>query len=150
MYNTIYGPITSLAQATGGRFALGIEYLETLFSHTGFTELRLRCFKPWHGRTAHFVVSGDYLAKALFQSIVTHGSCDPVRFLADDNSVFGSVTCDRYKLGFNNQNVGLYYLFICDSHHNFGFQLALNSFECDDRVTQAGSSQAGTWQYYVR
>ena len=29
MDNTIYGPITSLAQATGGRFALGVEYLET-------------------------------------------------------------------------------------------------------------------------
>ena len=156
MYDTIVdkgkgiGKISALAEATGGRFVLSKLFIGTLFSYTGFTELRIRCFKPWHGRTAHFVLSGEPLANALFRSTVTHGSCAPIRFLPGDDSNFSRVTCDRIRLGFNNQNVEIYYLLICDRLHEFVFQLQRNHFDCDDSVVQSGSTLAGSWQYYVR
>ena len=68
MYDTVVkgnGQLSSLSEAPGGRFLLSSALLGTLSEYTGFKELRVRCFKPWHGRTMHVVMKGDYVLKSL-------------------------------------------------------------------------------------
>ena len=158
LYNTVVagdGQISSLSKTPGGRFVLSSALIGTLSAYTGFKELRVRCFKPWHGRTAHFIMKGDYLMKALMQSTTTNtGLCGDgeMRFLSDDNSVTRSSGCSRFGCGLNQEEVGLYDHLIWDHEaHKFAYQLRSDRFECDDNInTQAGSTQAGNWQYYVR
>ena len=105
LYDTVVNgdcQISSLSEAPGGRFLLISALFGTLSEYTGFKEVRVRCFKPWHGRTAHFVMKGEYLKKTLFQSAHTVGICghDAIRFLPDDNSVSRSVACNNLKSGY--------------------------------------------------
>ena len=153
LYDTVVngnGQISSLSEAPGGRFLLSSALLGRLSEYTGFKEVRVRCFKPWHGRTAHFVMKGEYLMKALFQSAHIGGICghDAIRFLPDDNSVAGSLQCTLLKSGYGGSlNIYSNLLWATDT---MVFHLVQNRFECDDYILQSGFQQAGTWQYYIR
>ena len=158
MYNTVVkgnGQLSSLSEAPGGRFLLNSTLLGTLSEYTGFKELRIRCFKPWHGRTVHVVMKGDYVLKALTQSTVTHGLCGDgqLRFLSDDNSVLSLADCQSINCGWVQSAVGIYdHLLYFENGDLMSFVHVNNAdrMECDDRIFNSGFEQAGSWTFYVR
>lgn len=85
--------LNTIANATGGRFLLNSALMKTLVKYRGFKELRVRYFKPWHGRTVDVDMKGDYLMKALIQSIQKHGLCgyNEIRFLLADTSAISTL-----------------------------------------------------------
>ena len=102
--------ISSLAEATGGRFLLNHGLIGTLANYTGFKELRVRCSKPWHGRTEDVVLKGEYLLKALTQFAPKHGFCgqNEIRFLSEDTSTLSTTDCTRLRTGLTADHFGVY------------------------------------------
>jgi len=153
--NTIFdsnnGRLSDISKASEGRFLLDTIQYGTLAEHTGFKELRVRCFKPWHGRSGHFVMKGDSLRKMLFQSSVIAGLCgnNMFRFLADDTSVAKSTDCSQLRSKqIQPSSVYNHLLWVADTAV---YQLDPRPrFECDDWIVQSGFTQIGSWQFYVR
>ena len=146
------GQISSLAEATGGRFLLNSALIGKLAQYTGFKELRVRCFKPWHGRTVDLVMRGDFLMKMLTQSTPKNGLCgeNEVRFLPDDTSALSTGNCAHLRSGYNTAHVGVYnhLLWVYYGPH---LHLYLSTrMECDDRDNDSGFKINGSWTYYVR
>ena len=146
------GQISHLAEATGGRFLLNNALVGTLANYIGFKELRIRCFKPWHGRTVSAILKGEYLMKMLTQSTPKHGLCgdNEVRFLPDDTSIISSQDCANVWSGYDTNHVGLYdhLLLVYGTRH-----IHLHSktrFECDDHVYNSDFTLNGSWTYFVR
>ena len=157
MFNTVVqgnGQLSSLSKAPVGRFLLSSALLGTLAEYTGFKELRVRCFKPWHSRTVHVVMKGDYIVKALTQSIATHELCGDgqLRFLSDDNSRISLFSCTLIHCGFSSSYVGIYNHLLFSSgppYSHVQFREA-SRMECDDKGSENGFKSAGSWNYYVR
>ena len=141
------GQISNLAEATKGRFLLNNALVGTLAKYTGFKELRIRCFKPWHGRTVSVILKAEYLIKMLPK----HGLCgdNEIRFLLDDTSYLSSVNCAQMKTGYNVNSFGLYnhILYMYHAHVNLHVK---SRFECDDYIQQSGFTLNGSWIYFVR
>ena len=153
LYDTVVasdGKISALSKTPGGRFLLSNENLRTMSEYTEFKELRVRCFKPCHGRTAHIVLKGDYLMKYIFQGVVTRpitGPNEKLRFLSDDNSIASN---NNNAANCGVLNWGGIYNHLLWSHNLFHFQLIKDRFECDDYFLSNGFKNSGDWQYYVR
>ena len=156
MFNTVVngnGQITSLSEATKGRFLISedVSVLQTLLKFAGFTELRVRCFKPWHGRTFHGIFKGESLMKKMFQLESTSGLCSSngnkeIRMMADDNSLFRESTCENLHIGYGtNPPFYRFMLFVFATAH-----VSLYNMECDDWTNNDGFTTSGDWQFYVR
>lgn len=146
------GQISSIAEATGGRFLLNSGLMGTLAKYTGFKELRIRCFKPWHDRTVDVVMKGDYLINVLTQSSTKHGLCgdDELRFLPDDMSNLRTRNCSEVNSGYSLNHVGLYNHFLySDAGEHIHFRSSTR-MECDDFVHSPSYENCGSWTYYVR
>ena len=146
------GQISSLAEATGGRFLLSSALIGTLAQYTGFKELRVRCFKPWHGRIVDLVMSGDFLMKMLTQSTPKFGLCGDkeIRFLPDDTSNIRTRNCEELNSGYSPNHVGVYNHLVFKSAGEHIHLFHSTRMECDDKDTDAGFKINGSWTYYVR
>ena len=158
MLNTVVkgnGQIASLSEATKGRFLISedVSVLRKLLEFTSFAELRLRCFKPSHGRTFHGIFNGESLMKKMFELQNTYGLCGSngnkeVRIMADDTSIIGASTCDRICIGYGT-NPSFYDHLIWVNGVG-SMVLKENRFECDDFFLNDGFKMTGDWQFYVR
>ena len=146
------GQISSLAEATGGRFLLNSALIGTLAEYTGFKELRVRCFKPWHGRTVDIVMKGDFLMKMLTQFTPKNGLCgdNEISFLPDDTSNLSSGNCAHLRSGFSMEHVGVYDHLLFKIHEQHLHLFGSRRMECDDQYIDAGFNINGSWTYYVR
>ena len=150
------GQISSLSEATKGRFFISDEFetLRTLFEYTGFNELRIRCFKPWHGRTVHSIMKGDWVVSRMLEGNHYYGMCasdgKEVRFLHDDTSLMKTSDCTSIRTGWSSSLNRLYQnsLWVYGKYHVL-FQNE-DRFECDDKFNNEGSQFPGNWQFYVR
>ena len=144
------GRISDVSKARQGRFLLHSSQYRTLADHTGFNELRVRCFKPWHGRTGHFIIKGDYMTRIVLQSTKVIGMCEDngVRFLEDDISIIKTRHCSQWRSKYH-PNTPLYdHLFWVGGSPVYLLRHA--RFECDDWGAQQGFTQTGSWQFFVR
>uniref|UniRef100_A0A7M5WQ49 Uncharacterized protein n=2 Tax=Clytia hemisphaerica TaxID=252671 RepID=A0A7M5WQ49_9CNID len=55
--------ITDLQNAPNSQFMLDPLALQSLFNDEGYSELRIKCYKPWHGRTLDVVLYGEKIHK---------------------------------------------------------------------------------------
>ena len=150
------GQIASLSEATKGRFTISddVSILQTLLKFTRFTELRVRCFKPWHGRTFHGILKGDSLMNKMFRIKATEGLCgshgkEKVRLLAGDTSIIGARACENQRTGYLADRSFYNHLFYVDSVSNVAIS-SNTRFECDDIYYFGGFKTSGDWQFYVR
>ena len=121
-----------------------------------FKEVRLYCYKPYHGRTIHTVVKSQAVINA-YTTINTNGQIiymekqQDYRLLADDTSRIGKES--RITVGYQNvADYGLYnhgYYIVSKGH----FQIYdSDRMECDDNsyVLNEFEKYAGTWQVFIR
>eukprot|EP00111_Clytia_hemisphaerica_P022968 TCONS_00067604-protein len=78
--------ISKLNQIQNGKFMLSNSDIRSLFKNRGYTEVRVKCFKPYHGRTLHVKFSGNVVYKWLVNRERTLGVCGSAQFFGDDNS----------------------------------------------------------------
>ena len=117
----------------------------TLAKYTEFKELRIRCFKQWHGRTVSAILKAEYLIKKLPKL----GLCGEIRFLPDDTSYLGSGNCAEMRTGYTVNDFGI------DNHvlyliHKLVTLNKKSRFECDDHYQLYGYTRNGSWIYFVR
>ena len=158
MFNNVVngnGQISSLSEATKGRFLISDEFeiLRTLFEYTGFKELRIRCFKPWHGRTIHSIMKGDWVVKRMSEGEHSYGLCasngKEVRFLHDDTSLMKTFDCASFRTGSPNMNK-LYANTFWINAETHVMLVSQNRFDCDDHPHEEGYQLTGNWQFHVR
>ena len=123
--------------------------LQNLFNEEGFSELRIKCYKLWHGRTLHVVLSGDKIHQWVDKKQHYYGVCGDVRFLSDDNSQISHMPCQRYRIGYS---IYLYYRFTFWIHSttHVGFDKNGNRCDCDDKIVDSNYERIGEWQFYIR
>ncbi|XP_066929606.1 uncharacterized protein [Clytia hemisphaerica] len=142
-------PITDLQNAPNSQFMLDPLALQRLFNDEGYSELRIKCYKPWHGRTLDVVLYGEKIHKYVNSEAWTVGGCDAVRFLPGDNSSMFLSPCADYRIGSGEY---LFYQFpfwvFADNHVTISKPLA--RYECDDYKNWNGYSPIGNWQFYIR
>ena len=148
-----HGQISSLSEATGGRFLISqnLLVLQTLHEYTDFKELRIRCYKPWHGRTVHAILKGDGIMQKILTQKSKSGICDPgeIRFLEDDTSKLKTENCNNLIIGYPGYTLPLYdHVFA--SFSELHVVLTSSRLECDDFDVETGYRTSGTWQFYVR
>eukprot|EP00111_Clytia_hemisphaerica_P019709 TCONS_00058171-protein len=136
------GKISQLQNVQSGQFLLETTALSTLQQYIGFTEFRIKCFKPGHGRTLSVVLSGIQIMSYLLDPLNTvyTGHCGASRFLPDDSSVIGATNCQHTKTGYVG-HTEIYSLPFYIAYHD----VWLYHFRCDDY-----SGTLGTWEFYLR
>ena len=140
------GEITNLRTVSTGRYLLKRESFQQLRTFTEYTEIRLTCHKPSHGRTVDLSIT---LANHVYNFI----RGQPSRFnycgtsfkkLEDDTSMLlSSTTCSGF---ISSQTFGggieTAIFFVPARYH---ILLTSSRIECDDMMTSPGR-----WAYYVR
>ena len=148
-----HGQISSLSEATGGRFLISqnLLVLQTLHEYTDFKELRIRCYKPWHGRTVHAILKGDGIMQKILKRKSKSGICNPgeIRFLEDDTSKMKTETCNNLLIGFVGHTLPLYDHVLASLSH-LHVVLTSSRLDCNDIDSELGHTKQGTWQFYVR
>ena len=141
--------IRELHKVSGGKLLLEDASISALHKFTGYSELRIFCYKPSHGRTVDVAITLDEEIFEMMQGIVSGNTFDycskTYKKLENDNSLLLSQSCGNLNgdnrgsvfTGFNGAVIfkGFYY-------HIF---LINGRTECDDWI-----SSSGTWAYYVR
>ena len=143
--------LSQLQNIQSGRVLLHHDLLQSLFVNNGYTELRIKCYKPWHGRTLHTILHGDKIDKYIKKESTYNGICGNVRFLPDDNSVMSTANCEDLRMGHS------YYGHKYYNHVIFEYgvgQVILHKadsrYECDDWEQNAGYQEPGNWLFYIR
>ena len=158
-YDTYIANPTSLHQiqpSQNGQFLLNHDDVQTLFKNHGYSELRVKCFKPWHGRTLDAVLYGSKTYQFINRDqSETEGMCGNVRFLENDNSVISTEPCDKQIIGIDweEQHPGILYydhtLWARDIGHVI-LHKVYGRFECDDWNMQTNYQATGNWQFFIR
>lgn len=140
-------PISQLWKTQNGRFLLGYRLLSQIHSYTGFNEVRVWCYKPWHGRVFHAILSGSLVNHVLGKTGSTYDHCKDARFLSDDTSQLGQTKCSDLKTGFGPPHIYHHLLFKYPNHVQI---VAADRFECDDYINAEGYQNTGQWLFYLR
>lgn len=133
-----------------GSVALAEITLDTIKNK--FKEVRLYCYKPYHGKTIHTIIKSQQAINA-YTTINTNGNIiymkkhQDYRLLADDTSSIGiqsGITVGKENLAdYGLYNHGYY---ITSIGH---FQIyEPDRMQCDD--TMYLEKYAGTWQVFIR
>ncbi|XP_066918516.1 uncharacterized protein [Clytia hemisphaerica] len=153
--------LNQLNNIQSGRFLLASDELKKLFTNGGYTELRVKCFKPYHGRTLHAAITGTksltYLrGKGVVRGDGGHcqgshcGLCGEVRFLADDTSIMGQRNCSQLGMGMEITTSLYDHAFFVWGERHWSFlnkhEDGFVRFECDDFSADFN----GEWMVYVR
>ena len=134
----------------------GKRYLD-LQSIIGFTEYRVYCTKPYHGRTNHAKFSNtnsyslpliNFTAEESY-STPSPNLCNALVYMEDDNSRTRTFPCNGLRTFQNPISYRLYrniWFFNAATYVN-----AIDVPECDDYIHRdPGFKNSGTWMYYVR
>ena len=113
-----------------------------------FTEIRLVCTKPWHGRQIDIVLMeplvDELMIASAAQRILVRGT--DYRPLQGDNSNMMSTSQDIIKV--DRGYLYKYPIYVHDTFHVSIFDD--NRMECDDYFGDPGFSSVGNWQYFIR
>ena len=142
--------LQSLVKVKTGAYVLGLsttkEFRNLINYH--FTEIRIVCTKPWHGRRVDGVLTGQLVDDLLNRSSYGAIPSGDYHYLTGDTSwLFNTASTEiRHKVELATP----YYfpIYLHDKSH-VSIQNA-DRIECDDILTDAGFQKIGTWQYYIR
>ena len=130
----------------GQNSVLSTAGLRQLMNEQPFTQIRVWCTKPWHGRVVDIVL----INKANLNALLWIGTTTEklykgsgYKFLADDTSLLSSVNeltkgtdlYDHFVYSYGLSHVQIY---------------SWDRMECDDDKANAGFKRTGSWVYYVR
>ena len=150
VYNTyIENPsltIPRLNEVTTGKFMLTPKEMRNLLNVSGYTEIRIRCFKPAHNRTIDSVVYGESTINKFITETQLNGMCSKIRFLVDDNSMLKSFyEADCNNLRMRNKDVYWnHFVYKAPSH----IILDKWRWECDDN--KHTNDLRGNWMFFIR
>ena len=128
-------------------------YLKSIIS---FTEYRVYCTKPYHGRTNHAKFSNTKAPSSLLFNYVTKDSskelsnlCNVLAYMPDDTSRTRVLDCSSVKPIYNNDQRMYHGLWFCAGQ--IRLTISHNSLlDCDDHRNEPGYNLYGTWMFYVR
>ena len=90
--------ITKLGETQNGKFMLDHQKFVEFFQNRGYTEFRVYCHKPGHGRTFHAVLNGEFITRRFINRVLhLKNLCGSIRFLSDDNSILANEDCQDYE-----------------------------------------------------
>ena len=133
-------------------FLLNPTDVRDLFKTKGYTEIRVKCYKNYQGKTLHVVMSGDKVTNFLGNDIKSVGLCGHLRFLAGDTSSASSWNCNSLSIGYaHHTNAPYYSNLIMSNNIHINFEKGSGRYECDDNTWGQNPKQvAGTWEFYIR
>ena len=147
-YIDTQAPSSQLQNIQDGKFMLDEQVVKRLFTDYGYTEVRLKCFKQWHGRTLHVILSGEKMVKYMKkEGLPGTGACKDINFLEDDTSLMGQSDCSSLEIGLSGDPYHYHLIWKAQAYH---VMLTSSRFECDDDATNAGYTHAGSWLFFVR
>ena len=137
-------------------FLLDGNTFSNLKSLIGFTEYRVFCHKPYHGRTNHakFSSSNAY-SSPLFNYATTGGSikpsnlCNALVYMPDDNSLAKTLDCTSLKPATVGLDQRLYHFIWYISGKTHVTAWSNSRMDCDD-YSESGYNNYGTWLFYVK
>ena len=122
----------------------------------GFTEFRVFCTKPYHGRVQHALFNNTLnQGRKLFNYVVHDGErpnniCDKVKFLPDDTSMLAkNYPCSEVSPRVHGPTNHRLYKAILGKISLSLVTLETARCDCDDYF-HATNERSGTWLYYVR
>lgn len=142
---TKQGEIAELNTVSTGKYLLKRSSFEELRTRTKYTEIRLKCHKPSHGRTVDLAITLDTL---IYDFIRGQGSifnyCGiTFKKLDDDTSNMLKNPCYLlYSSTTFDAGIETAIIYVSPFYH---ILLSSSRIECDDSV-----SSPGLWAYYVR
>ena len=151
-----------LSNVVGGRYLLSTNGINQLSTAYNFTQIRIRCSKPYHGRTLDIVTTttskGTFARDWLLRrrsEYLKPPSCGSYERLPQDTSYLGG-HCedweDSAKDGVWNYN-HLYYYPMEAFDGNVWHEVSLlgDRYDwCDDDDDHPHYSNVGKWSYFIR
>ncbi|XP_066929790.1 uncharacterized protein [Clytia hemisphaerica] len=143
--------LSDLHNVQGGEFLLKVALLTDLQTYTGFTEVRVMCYKTGHKRKVHAIVYGEQVMQMIVGVSYFHGYCQQIRFLSDDtSSLRQNYGCSDLRGGYWNEK-SLYERVIWVYSGPLVWLTSDGArAECDDISYLGGFSKYGQFQFYVR
>ena len=135
-----------------GAFALSEQTLSTI--RTTFSEIRMKCSKPYHGRTIDIAINNAQVIDSLFlnsTSAEQQQICQNTDFylLQADNSHIGQVSCPFSGLpNFVTAKLYNHGYFTYHTQHFHIYQP--DRMDCDDFPRDHHRPYVGNWQYFIR
>ena len=140
------GQIKDLHKAAEGKFILESQSFAVLRDYTQYSEIRLFCYKPSHGRTVDIAITLDDQIYNFIQGVAsTFNYCGKsYRKLEDDNSLLSNTPCNEIISHWEHLWAGIEgaIMFKGNQYH---ILIKNSRMECDDFMTSPGQ-----WTYYVR
>ena len=146
--------LSTLHKAASQNFLLDGNKFFDLESLIGFTEYRIFCTKPYHGRTHHAKFSNTN-SVSMFNYTIGESHyrpsdlCNGLQYMSDDTSKTRTLPCQSLRPSWRNLNRRLY---------DFPWYVlsktgitVWNNFrmDCDDDFVR-GYKDYGTWLFYVK
>ena len=146
---------SDLHLAATKNFLLNGNTFSNLKSLIGFTEYRVFCHKPYHGRTNHAKFSNSNANSLPLFNYATTGTpapsnlCNALVYMPDDNSLTKSLACTSLKPSKVSLDQRLYnYIWFVSSKTHVAVWSNDQMF-CDD-WDEPGYNNYGTWLFYVK
>ena len=149
---------SDLHKAESQNFLLNGNKFVNLKSLIGFTEYRVYCTKPYHGRTNHAKFTNTNPNSLPLFNYATHESspapsnlCNALVYMGGDNSKTRSLSCSSLRPSSGSLNTRLYN-FIWFVNAQTHLTVWSNSrMDCDDYSSSSpGYNNYGTWLFYVK
>ena len=144
-----------LYKSAAENYLLSGDALNNLRSIIGFSEVRVYCTKPYHGRINHAKFSTASTAEeALFNYAIKSSSipvdlCNALQYMPDDNSVTKVQPCSSLRPSSTSNNQRLYNFIWYVSGKTHITVMSPSRMDCDD-YNDAGYNNFGTWLFHVR
>ena len=146
---------SDLHLAATKNFLLDGNTFSNLKSLIGFTEYRVYCHKPYHGRTNHAKFSNSNANSlplfnyATTRSLAPSNLCNALVYMPDDNSLAKTLACTSLKPGTGGPDKRLYYFIWYISGKTHVTAWSNSQMDCDD-YNESGYNNYGTWRFYVK
>ena len=147
---------SDLHKAATQNFLLDGNKFVNLKSLIGFTEYRVYCTKPYHGRTNHAKFSNtnpnslplfNYATEASYSS--PSNLCNALVYMSDDNSKSRTLSCSSLRPSSGGINKRLYQFIWYVNGQTHITAMDKSRMNCDD-YNEPGYNNYGTWMFYVK
>ena len=146
-----------LYKSAAENYLLSGDVLNSLRLKIGFSEIRIYCTKPYHGRINHAKFSNT--TTALFNYAVDFSSssfppnlCNALQYMPDDNSVTKAQPCSSLSgtPSYTNQRLYNHIWHVVGGSSQIAVWTPLR-MECDDPGDNVAEyNNFGTWLFHVR
>ena len=144
-----------LYKSAAENYLLSGDVLSSLRSIIGFSEVRVYCTKPYHGRINHAKFSTAATAgQVLFDYAVSSSSipvdlCNALQYMPDDSSVTKVQPCSSLRSSSTSTNQRLYNFIWYVNAKTHITVMSSSRMDCDD-YSNAAYNNFGTWLFHVR